>query len=353
MQRIGIGIIGMGQIGKIHANALRMIPGAELRAVSDAREETAKEAGKRYGVEWHVDYHDLLQRKDIDAVTIGVPNFLHAKVSIDAAKSGKHIAVEKPMCLNLKEADEVIAAVKEAGVLDLYCENLCFAPTYRLAKDIVDEGALGNIYLVRCREACSTEVYLDSTWAWDPGKSGGGCLIDEAVHPAGYARYVVSNSPAKNVYAQCDTVLWTKEKKDWTTGVREDIGVVMVRYEGGQLAILDADWCTPGGVDDRAEIYGVKGRIMLDLSRHNPLEVYSEIGHNSAPFGATISKGWTFPTADDGWTYGYVDEMRHFIDCIVNNRRPRQNLDDGRAVLEVIQAAYQSSATGRAVSLPL
>jgi len=349
-------------MGPTHAEWLTMIPEAELKAVCDIDEHRAKEIAAEYHVDWYTDYHDILERKDIEAVTIVTPNYLHAPMAIEAAKAGKHVAVEKPLCINLKEADEMIKAVKKAGVLDLYCENLCFAPSYSMAKDIIDEGGLGDVYMVRCREAGGVGVspelkeYLASqkepvTWYADYKKAGGGMLLSTGIHCITYIRHILNRETATKVYAELKTIMFPDERI-------EDVALVTVRYKGGQLGWIDTAISALGTYDDRAEIYGTQGTIFLDMYRRNPILVYSQPGYG--PIGGSMfepvlgaDKNWSYPIPDEKRSLGYWHEERHFMKCILAGNRPKVNFDDGRASVEVVMAAYKSHATGNAVSLPL
>jgi len=103
--------------------------------VCTRRAAVLKDYEKKYGVKGYTDYRDLLENKEVEAITIATPHKLHSEMAVEAAKAGKHVAVEKPLATSLSEADEMIRAVKKYGVKDLYLENLCFAPSYKMAKE--------------------------------------------------------------------------------------------------------------------------------------------------------------------------------------------------------------------------
>ena len=152
-ERVNVGIIGAGFIGHLHAEAFTHVPNAEVVAIASPSPERGRALADQFGIPHHfTDYREMLQRDDLDMVTIGVPNDLHAQVCIDAARAGKHVVCEKPLCLTLEEADAVIAAGREAGVKMMYAEELLFAPKYVRAKQLVDEGALGDVVIVKQSE---------------------------------------------------------------------------------------------------------------------------------------------------------------------------------------------------------
>src|SRR5512139_2227241 len=149
MSKVKVGLVGSGFIADIHAAAFKMIAEGEVVAVASTPPGAAKKFAEERGIaKAFDDYRDLLADKDIEMVNLCLPNDLHAEVAIAAAKAGKHVVCEKPLCRTLEQADRMIAACRQAGVLLMYAEELCFAPKYVRAKTIVDEGAIGRAFLV-------------------------------------------------------------------------------------------------------------------------------------------------------------------------------------------------------------
>ncbi len=152
-KKVKVGLIGSQFISAIHAEALKACPGAELFAVASP---TAGNAGKFARANaiphHHTDYRKLLEMPEIDMIVIGAPNHVHCQITLDAAAAGKHIVLEKPMCLNLAEADQMLAACRKANVKLMYAEELCFAPKYVRLKKLLDSGALGHATLVKQSE---------------------------------------------------------------------------------------------------------------------------------------------------------------------------------------------------------
>ena len=150
MSTVKIGLIGTGFVSDLHAAAALMVPEVEVIAVASPTPGKARHfAAERKIPNAFEDYRELLKLKDINLVTLALPNHLHAEACLAAAASGKHILCEKPLCRTLEEADQMIDACKKAGVLLMYAEELCFAPKYVRAKKLVEEGALGRVYLVK------------------------------------------------------------------------------------------------------------------------------------------------------------------------------------------------------------
>lgn len=343
--KVKVGLIGSGFVGEIHAYSFQArVPEAEVVAIASPTPGKAKQFAKEQGIpNAFEDYHDLLAMDDVDVVSLGVPNDLHYQIAIDAARAGKHVICEKPLCKTLEEADEMIETCKKEGVLLLYAEELLFAPKYVRAKTLVDEGAIGEVFLAKQWEQHSGP---HSPWFWDVNRSGGGVLLDMGCHSIEYTRWVLGKPKVKSVSA----IMGTFVHRDRTEG--EDHSVCIVEYEGNKIGMAEDSWATPGGVDDRCEIYGTGGSTRADLLRGNSLLTYSSEGYGYAVEKAEITKGWTFTMFEEAWNYGFPQEMQHFANCIRGKEEPMETGEDGREVLEILYAAYQSAGTGQKVPFP-
>ena len=344
MDKVKVGLIGTGFIGDIHAAAFEMVPDAELVAVASPPPGEAKKFAEQRGIpKAFEDYRDLLALDEIDMITLGIPNDVHAEVTIAAAKAGKHVVCEKPLCRTLEQADQMIQACRQAGVLLMYAEELCFAPKYVRAKRLVDEGALGRAFLVKQSEEHSGP---HMPWFWDVNRSGGGVLLDMGCHSIEYARWVLGKPAVKSVFAQ----LGTHVHGDKTRG--EDHSLCIVEYEDGQVGLAENSWAKRGGVDDKCEIYGSGGFTRADLLRGNSLLTYSEKGYGYAVEKAASTQGYTYTMFEEVWNYGFPQEMAHFARCVKGEETPVETGEDGREVLKIIYAAYESAGTGKRIEWP-
>ena len=213
--QVGIGIVGSGFIAGAHAEAFSRLPRAAVRAVASRSAEKAAEFAARWGIPaWLTDFRELADRPDVDVVCIAAPNALHRDITVAAAAAGKHVICEKPLARTLREADEMISACAAAGVLLMYAEEICFAPKYVRAKELADEGALGEVYLVR-----QTEQHYGphSDWFWDPEQSGGGVLMDMGCHGIEFARWVLGKPAAVTVAAEVGTFVHGSRTRRRTT----------------------------------------------------------------------------------------------------------------------------------------
>lgn len=342
---VGVGLIGSQFISSIHARALRQCPRAKTLGVCSPTPGNARQFAERFEIPQHfTDHRELLAVDSIEMVVIGAPNDVHCQLTCDAAAAGKHIVLEKPMCLNLAEADKMIAACRQNGVKLMYAEELCFAPKYVQLKHLLDSGALGEPTLLKQSEKHSGP---HAPHFWDVERSGGGVTMDMGCHAIEFFRWMLDRRSIKSVYAQMSTQV----HGDKTRG--DDNSILILEFDGGCVAVAEESWTKLGGMDDRAEAHGSKGVAYADLLHGNSIETYSDVGYDYAVEKADTTKGWTFNIYAEEWNYGFWDEMRHFVDCVADDLQPAVTGEDARAVLEVVFAAYQSAGTGRKVDLPL
>jgi len=344
MDRVGVGIIGSGFVADIHAHAIKQVPEIDLVAVASPTPGKAKAFAADRGIPHaYEDYRELIARPDVQMVTLALPNDRHAEAAIAAAKAKKHVICEKPLCRTLEEADRMIAACRDAGVLLLYAEELLFAPKYVRAKTLVDEGAVGKPFLVRQSEEHDGP---HMAWFWDVERSGGGVLLDMGCHSIEFGRWVLGKPKVKSVYAHMGTYVHQAKTKG------EDHTICIVEFEGGGVVLAENSWAKRGGVDDRCEIYGSEGFTRADLLRGSALLTYSQKGYGYAVEKAGTTQGYTFTMYEEVWNYGFPQELRHFARCAMGKEKPVETGEDGRAVLEILYAAYHSAGEGRKIAFP-
>ena len=186
MDQVRVGIIGSAFSSSIHAEAFEEVPEAVLVAVCSPSKAHVEAFARKWKIPTHAtDYRKLLDRKDIDVVVVGIPNDLHREVVVAAAKAGKHVILEKPIAHTLKDADAIIDACKKRKVKLMYAETICFSPKYVRAKKLVEEGAVGKLYMVKQGEKHSGP---HSDWFYDVKRSGGGSLMDMGCHGIEWAQ---------------------------------------------------------------------------------------------------------------------------------------------------------------------
>jgi predicted dehydrogenase len=342
--RIGVGLIGSGFISAIHADALKRCADAQIVAVTSPSTGKAEAFAKKFSIPHHFnDYQKLLEMDEVDLVVIGIPNDRHCEATLAAAAAGKHIVLEKPMCLTLAEADRMVEACHKAKIKLMYAEELCFAPKYVRLKQLLDSGALGHPVLIKQSEKHDGP---HAAHFWDVDRAGGGVTMDMGCHAIEFFRWVLGRPPIKSVYAQMGTHVHGEKTRG------DDNAILILEFANGVTAMAEESWTKLGGMDDRAEIHGSKGVAYADLLHGNAIETYSATGYDYAVEKAGSTVGWSFTIYEELWNYGYVDEMAHFVECVKHDKQPVVTGDDARVVMEVLFAAYESAGTGRKVKLP-
>lgn len=343
MAKTGVGIIGSRFMANIHADTVTRNPDAELIAVASPTAEHASALAAKHGISRvFADHRDLLALPDIDLVVVCTPNRYHAPIAIDAARAGKHIVVEKPLCVNVEEADEMVEAARAANVKLMYAEEFCFAPQYVRAREIVAEGGVGRLHTVK-----HIEKYFGPTnpMYWDIATSGGWCAMQLGSHSLGVLRWMLGKPRAIAVYAEMRRV------HHHDRGLGEDESIIVVNFENGAVGVAENSWARRGGMDERVEAYGSDGTIYASLYQDNHFRVFSEPGYRYSAPGGAPTRGWTYAVYDELHNNGFPQELNHFIDCVANDRQPQETGEDGRSVLEILTAAYESARLGRKVPL--
>jgi len=344
MSKVRVGLIGSQFISTIHAESLKRMADAEAFAVASPTEEHVRAFAQQHNIpNYFTDYRKMLEMDEIDMVVLGLPNDLHAQAAVDAAEAGKHVMCEKPLCMNLKEADLMIETCKKAGVKLMYAEELCFTPKYVRLKQLVDEGALGDVYMVKQSEKHDGP---HMPWFWDVQRSGGGVALDMGCHAFEFFRWMLGKPEVESVYADMGTYV----HKDKTKG--DDNSILIAKFAGGATGLAEESWVKKGGMDDRAEVYGSEGVAYANLLMGNSILTYSDSGYGYAVEKAASTKGWSFTMYEEAWNYGFPQEIEHFVDCVKNDKQPLETGEDGRMVLEMIFAAYESARTGKKVAMP-
>ena len=345
MKKIKVTILGAGFISDIHVESYqRFVPEAEIVGVFARDLSKAKAFAKKHHIPTAFDSIDnAITSSGCDVVDICLPNFLHAEVAIKAAAAGKHVIIEKPLAVTLEEADRMINACKEAKVKLMYAEELCFAPKYERVRSLVKEGAVGEIYMLKQSEKHSGP---HSDWFYDIDRAGGGVLMDMGCHAIGWFRWMLQSAKVKSVYASMSTVLHKKRTKG------EDNSIMIIEFENGVTCVAENSWAKHGGMDDKSEVHGTGGVVYADLFMGNAALAYSKNGFGYAMEKADTTMGWSFPIFEEAFNQGYPHELKHFIDCVIYDKQPLVTGEDGRAVLEVIYAAYASARLGRKINLP-
>jgi myo-inositol 2-dehydrogenase/D-chiro-inositol 1-dehydrogenase len=341
-----VALLGTGFIAEIHAESYRrFVPDAEIVSVYSRTPERAQAFAQAHGIpRWFSDLDRAIAESDCEVVDICLPNDLHARATIASANAGRHVIVEKALCLTLDDADAMVAACRANHRKLMYAEELCFAPKYERVRKLVGEGAIGTIYHMR---QCEKHSGPHSDWFYDLNRSGGGALMDMGCHGFAWFRWMLGRPRALSVYAQLQTGLIHQGRTR-----SDENSICVVEFEGGAVGVVENSWARHGGMEDRVEVHGTGGVIYADLFMGNSALTYSEKGYGYAMEKAASTQGWTFTMFEEAFNQGYPQELSHFIECVRNDTEPVVTGEDGRAALEMICAAYHSARIGQKTPLP-
>jgi predicted dehydrogenase len=343
-ERVGIGIVGSQFEADVLAAAIAMGRHGRAVAVASPTPGNAQRLAGRYGIERaYLDYRQLLDDPAVEMVAIAAPNRVHCEITLAAAAAGKHVVVEKPMAMTIAECDQMIEACSQARVHCFYAEQLLFTPKYVRAKEMADQGAFGEVFLVKQSEMHSGP---HAEWFWDVDRSGGGVFMDMGCHSIAFCYWFLGRPDPVTITAY----MGTHVHGDRTRG--EDHSVAIIEFAGGAVGQVENSWARPGGMDDRIEVYGSEGVTYGNLHMGNALPTYSERGYGYAVEKAPGTQGWSYPVFEELWNYGFPQEMDHFARCVRGLEDPRVTGRDGRVVQELMFAGYQAAGTGKRVSLP-
>lgn len=346
MNRTKVVLLGAGFIADIHLESYRrFVPEADVVAIYTRSPEKAEAMAKKHHIpRWFGDMEQAIEQSGCDVVDVCLPNFLHAQAVIAAAQAHKQVIIEKPLCMNLEEADAMIDLCKANHCKLMYAEELCFAPKYERVRKVVNEGAVGRIFQLR---QCEKHSGPHSDWFYNIDQSGGGAVMDMGCHGLGWFRWMMGASAKPvSVYAHMASIHHSARTR------AEDNSVMIVEFDTGAIAVAENSWAKQGGMDDRIEVYGTGGVIFADLFVGNSALTFSEKGYGYAMEKSGSTQGWSFTVFEEAFNQGYPHELKHFIDCVREDKQPMVTGEDGRAVMELMLAAYESARTGQKVPLP-
>lgn len=345
MRKFNIAIIGAGNIGRVHAQAIAAIPAAELVAIYDTRAESAQQLAREFSTQATSQLADILKNPMVDIVTICTPSGTHAEIAVPAAFQGKHLFVEKPMDITLEKIDHIISAVKEANVSLAGIFPSRFRIGVQKTYAAIQQGRLGRLALIQgsVKWYRSKDYYRDS-WRGTFKLDGGGALMNQSIHTIDLVQWL--GGKIKTIYGKVDTLHHQIEA--------EDTASALLEFENGAQGILQgATGCWPGD-PARIEIHGDKGTVHLedgrivkwDLAKASPEEQREMLSLDSETAGGSQDP------------MGITSEFHRlqlldFMQAITEKRSPAVAGEEARKAVEIILAIYNSSKLGQPVELPL
>ncbi len=371
-------------MGRAHSNAWKKAPlffnlpsTPVLKAVCGRNEEQVKKFAQQWGWEtYETNWRIMVERPDIDIIDIAVPQNLHYEIAIAAAKAGKHIFCEKPMAMDSSQAEEMLRVCEENGVRHYLNHNYRRVPAIALAKRIIEEGKVGQIYHWRCayQQDWITDPSFPLSWQlqkevakagpqWDLNSH----CVDLALHLIGdissvsammksfvTERPIAQESGSGNLKAEASGQGMAKVTV-------EDAALMHVRFKNGAIGSFEATRFANGRKNRFTfEIYGSQGSITFDLERMNELQVYDHMDESGYKgFKTVLATEENHPYVGNWWPAGHIIGYEHtfvhavsdFVKAIHDQLPIEPNFETGKTVIQILEAGLQSASEKREIEV--
>lgn len=340
---INVGIVGTG-IGGTHFNGYSKVPGVNVVGLVDIDPVRAKAIAEKWDVPHAFTSHkDLLNLKNLDAISVCTPNSLHVPIAIDALRAGKHVICEKPMSSDVKDAQKLANEADKAakkGQIFMMGLNNRYRGEAQLLKKYIDAGDLGDLYLGKCGWLRRSGIPGLGGWFTTKSMSGGGPLIDLGVHALDLCWWLMGApdpvSVSASVFDQLGKKEWERRGSPGKYDI-EDAAVSHIRFANGAAIMLEVSWILNTSAERfTCEVMGTEGggsiepdfRIVKDI-HGSPTDLL--------PVAPRIN--------------GHEQEIVHFISCIRESRAPISGARDGLAVQKMLDAIYRSGESGKPITI--
>jgi predicted dehydrogenase len=365
-----VGVLGYRFMGQAHANALARLPmffpdapDVERDVLIGRDEDALSDAADRFGFSRiSTDWEDVIDEVDV-FYNLG-PNHVHAEPSITALEAGTAVFCEKPLAPTLEDAEAMAAAAREADVPAGAAFNYRFVPAIRYAKNLIEDGELGDIRHVRGRYLQDWLVDPDAPWSWrnDEEMAGSGALGDLGSHTVDLARFLVGDRQGgiDSISGHLETFVDERpvEGSDETRPVTvDDAYSAQAEFEGGAMASFEASRFATGHKNDHTiEIHGSKGSLKFSLERMNELELLREENRGYETILVTDESDpyvdhWWPPGHVIGWEHTFVHENYEFLTAVAEGGEADPSFEDGLAAQRVLDAIERSDETGEWVNV--
>jgi predicted dehydrogenase len=369
MPEINVALIGYAFMGRAHSNAYRQVTPffaphlrPRLKVLCGRTAPAVRKAARELGWdESATDWREVVRRKDIDLVDVCTPGDSHAEVAIAAARAGKAVFCEKPLANSVADAEKMLAAVKQAGVVHMICHNYRRAPAVMLAKQLIDAGRLGKVrhYRGTYLQDWIVDPKFPLSWRLQKKHAGSGALGDIASHSIDLARFLVGEitevAGALTTFIHERPLLENPRKKGRVTV--DDAAMSLVRFASGAVGTIEATRLAPGRKNyNRFEINGSEGSLAFDLERMNELELFlrSDPG-NVQGFRRILVTEAEHPFAKAWWPPGHIIGYEHtfthtvydLLRALDRGKLPTPNFEDGVRNQRVMAAIAKASNSRR------
>ncbi len=328
--KLRFAVIGCGRMGKRRAATVAETSETELVLTIDQDANRAQEIAKEHNCSYGTDVKLAIENPDIDCIIVSLPNKLHVDTVVPALRAKKHVFCEKPLARNPKEAWRMVQAAKESGVTLTTGSNMRFFPNVVKTKELLAQGAIGEILFLRGWIG-HKGWNLENSWFAEAELAGGGTFLDNGIHLMDLTRHFLGDM------VSCTGMIQTNL---WPVKPLEDFGVGIFRSTGGKLATIQASWTDWNGYA-YLEIYGSTGYLQID-SRGRACKTV---------LGDRDGKEQLFDYSDLP-SSSYHDEFRAYVRELNNGRQPLPSGTDGMRVVQMAWGIYESARIGKSVELP-
>ena len=334
--KVRAAVVGLGWPGMQHLKGYIADSRSEVIAVCDLDKTHAAKVAAEYKIQnIYTNHLEMLENKDIDAVSVCLPNFLHAPISIDVLNAGKHVLCEKPPARSAQEAKAMADAATENGKTLMYALVQRFDGNSQRLKQLVTAGELGDIYFGKAAYVRRRGIPIGKEgWFVDRERSGGGALIDIGVHALDCIWWLM-NSPRPvevmgAVYSHFGHLVPDDVKYDVDDGT-----FAQIHFENGATIMLETTWALNLPGDNYIKVAGTKAGATL-----NPFMLYTEED------GQEVNKPLNAPPIN-----GFDEEVKHFVGCIVEGKEPISSAEQGIMLMQMLDGIYASAEKGQSVRI--
>ena len=349
MDRLRIGVIGAGFIGRVHMEKFGQMDDAAVVGCTDVSAEMATAAARTFGLDRvYADAQELIGSPDVDAVVVAVPNKHHAALTVSALQAGKHVLVEKPMALNARDAREIVAAQRSSGLTVMVAHQMRWLAQPQEVKRMVERGELGEVYNARCGMMRRKNIPGWGSWFTRMDESGGGPLIDIGVHVLDMAMWLLGNPRPVSVFGSTYAKFgpdrrglgsWGTPQWDGYFDV-EDLASAMIKMDDGTTLTLEVSWAVNTLSDNShfVDLMGTEGGASIRGNR---------LVYTTHRFDRPVDVESQPASGEDSRTL----LCRHFLHCVQSGTAPISDAVSGLVNNTILDAIYESARTGTAVDL--
>lgn len=326
-----VALIGLGTMGRLHAEAWSRMPEVQFVALSGQHPEKTERLAAQYGVQAFYGIDALLAEADFDVLDICLPSYLHHEYVLKAANAGKHVICEKPLALRTEAAKEMLAVCQARGVRLFVGHDLRFCPEYERARELVKSGALGQVAVVRMSRTTAFPRGWDD-WFADETRSGG-LLLDLLIHDFDWLRWT---------FGEVRRVTARRSSRAAEAGPLE-YALATLRFEDGMIALVEGSWAHTE-FNSSFEIAGTNGMLAENMASSTPLALRLHPDRKQPESGVIV------PELVVGRS-PLEKELAHFVRCLTTGSEPLVTAFDGYKAVEIAEAAIASARTGETITL--